>query len=67
MTSKLYISVSNIVFLVSKSEKVQNTIDKALLDKQHGLVPLFSMQIDCYWNSDEGQMNLPIDVTTVGL
>ena len=37
MTSKLHISVSNIVFLVSKSEKVQNTIDKALLDKQHGL------------------------------
>ena len=73
MTSKLHISVSNIVFLVSKSEKVQNTIDKALLDKQQymalnqWLVPLFSMQIDCYWNSDEGQMNLPIDVTTVGL
>lgn len=37
MTSKLHISVSSIVFLVSKSEKVQNAIDKTLLDKQHGL------------------------------
>lgn len=40
MTPKLHIFVSNVVFLVPKSEKLsteRNPIDKALLDKQHGL------------------------------